>query len=96
MNGESSLREVALGSGEVRRKKMLDAQHFAEGVTRLNGRCRRAPPPRNPPHRLIATSACSCRDRWRAPQRTSAKECRFRRFFGPACAPRNGLNVQLQ
>ncbi len=63
MNGESSLREVALRSGEVRRKKVLDAQHFAEGVTRLNGRCRRGPPPRPPPHRLVATSAGSRLDR---------------------------------
>lgn len=38
LNGESSLREVSLTTGVVRRKKDLDAKHFAEGVTKLNGR----------------------------------------------------------
>lgn len=38
LNGESSLREVSLATGIVRRKKMLEAKHFAEGVTKLKGR----------------------------------------------------------
>ena len=38
MNGESSLREVSLATGEVRRKKMLEHADFAEGVTKFGGR----------------------------------------------------------
>eukprot|EP00208_Stichococcus_sp_RCC1054_P005758 CAMPEP_0206141564 /NCGR_PEP_ID=MMETSP1473-20131121/13375_1 /ASSEMBLY_ACC=CAM_ASM_001109 /TAXON_ID=1461547 /ORGANISM="Stichococcus sp, Strain RCC1054" /LENGTH=324 /DNA_ID=CAMNT_0053536179 /DNA_START=227 /DNA_END=1201 /DNA_ORIENTATION=+ len=38
MNGDSSLREVALETGEVRRKKMLHEKHFAEGVTKFRNR----------------------------------------------------------
>ena len=35
MNGESSVREVDLETGAVRRKKMLQHADFAEGITRF-------------------------------------------------------------
>lgn len=39
MNGESSVREVDLETGAVRRKKMLANSDFAEGITRLGDKC---------------------------------------------------------
>jgi glutamine cyclotransferase len=39
MNGESSVREVDLETGIVRRKKMLAHADFAEGITRFGDRC---------------------------------------------------------
>jgi Glutamine cyclotransferase len=35
MNGESSVREVDLETGVIRRKKMLQHADFAEGITRF-------------------------------------------------------------
>ena len=35
MNGESSVREVDLETGAVRRKEMLQHADFAEGITRF-------------------------------------------------------------
>jgi glutamine cyclotransferase len=46
MNGESSVREVDLETGVVRRKKMLQHADFAEGVTRFGDKCAWAPPKR--------------------------------------------------
>lgn len=39
MNGQSSVREVSLETGEVRRKKMLEHSDFAEGVTKFGDKC---------------------------------------------------------
>lgn len=38
LNGQSSLREVTLATGVVRRKKELAYKYFAEGVTKFKGR----------------------------------------------------------
>ena len=90
MNGESSLREVALRSGAVRRKKMLDAQHFAEGVTNLDGRCRTARPTAPLPSSSSHLLALVWLGR-RAPRRTSANECGAGRSFDLAVLVLFGL-----
>jgi glutaminyl-peptide cyclotransferase len=37
-NGQSSLRKVALETGEISQRSNLDAQHFGEGITIMNGK----------------------------------------------------------
>src|SRR5687767_1874513 len=37
-NGQSSLRKVALETGEILQRSNLDAQHFGEGITIMNGK----------------------------------------------------------
>jgi hypothetical protein len=43
MYGQSSVRQVALATGEVLRKKMLDPSDFGEGLTRLGDKCAALP-----------------------------------------------------
>jgi glutaminyl-peptide cyclotransferase len=37
-NGQSTLRKVRLETGEVVQQRRIDREHFAEGLTELNGR----------------------------------------------------------
>ena len=39
MYGQSSVRQVELATGNVLRKKMLDASDFGEGLTRFGNKC---------------------------------------------------------